>query len=92
VVVTVGLTDTEAPLTGILVIGPLVESMLIPVAPVTVQLIVVLWPLEIVCGKAVKPPMAGGCVKAPAAPPDTQPVSSNRGMTMAAVLPKIVRE
>jgi hypothetical protein len=70
VVVTVGLTDTAAPPTGLLlapVIGPVVESILTLVAPVTLQLKTVLCPLVMVENEAVKLAMAGASLKAVAA-------------------------
>ena len=70
VVVTVGVTDTAALPTGLLlapVTGPFVESMVTLVAPFTTQLRVELWPLVMVWKKAVKLAMTGGCLKAVAA-------------------------
>jgi hypothetical protein len=99
VVVTVGVTDTAALPTGLLlapVTGPFAESIFTLVAPFTTQLRVELWPLVMVWKKAVKLAMTGGCLKAVAAALfGRHPVMSANEVSSAAIaktagaLPKV---
>jgi hypothetical protein len=86
VVVVVGVTETEAPLTGTLlapVTGPLVELIVSCVAPVTDQLSVELVPFSIVEKKALKLAIVGGALNAAVllAPPQSIRSSAEKAIT-----------